>query len=491
MERALRRKGSSERRCLGRALKKAADFLASVRLALVLLVLLTVASVVGVTAWEGIFQSGPFVLVALLFFINLLLCTARQFRTAGLAWRRARCGPWPGWGSGEGAGSPEAGEEQEAKAGSEAGGRTEAASGAEREAGERTYPRQALEAAAASLRRRGWRFLHREAGRLAWGKGLAGYWGSAVFHAGLAVVALGGLLTLIMRSWGAFGLLEGETFVDGRDPYLVRESGALPLHLYRGFAVRLDEVVLDLLPDGKLHDYKARVVLFYRGREVRRGEISGPTPLRYGLLTLYKHRFGYAPAFALLDAAGRELLRFYVTLETNLSGGNANVSYRGDFALPRLPYRAEATFYPDVSGQELAGGRRPRLATHRPGLPAVYLEVWRGSEPVWRGTVVMGREAAFAGYRLRFDHYVKWYGIAAAVDPGVPVLYLGFLLSTAGLALLYGFRPRLVFLWEEGGFLRLRGTTPRPGPLWREELAELRRAVEEAAGVEVWGERNP
>lgn len=472
--RTLRRRGSSERGCLGRALRSAADFLASVRLALVLLVLLTAASVAGVTAWRGIFQSSPFLLVALLFWLNLLFCTARQFRTAARFWRQTCGGPWP-----------EGGRRGDTQAGSSAA--TEAASGTERAADARAPRRPTLEAAAAALHRRGWRLLRREAERLVWGKGLAGYWGSAVFHAGLAVVALGGLLTLIMRFWGAFGLVEGETFVDGRDPYVVRESGALPLHLYRGFAVRLDEVMLDFLPNGELHDYKARVVLSHRGREVRRGEISGPTPLRYGLLTLYKHRFGYAPAFALLDASGRELVRFYVTLETDLSHGNTNISYRGDFALPRLPYRAKAAFYPDVSGQELAEGRRPRLATHRPGFPAVYLEVWCESKPVWRGTVVMGREATFAGYRLRFDHYVKWYGIAAAVDPGVPVLYLGFLISTAGLALLYGFRPRLVFLWEESGFVRLRGTTPCPGPLWREELAELRRGVEEAAGVDVLG----
>lgn len=338
---------------------------------------------------------------------------------------------------------------------------------------------EAREAAAALLQRRGYTVRQADDGnslRLLARRRFWAVWGSPLFHTGLVLVILGGFVSLAISRWGSFGMLEGETFDDRSSDYVSVSRGPLaPLRDGR-FSLTLRQIDLRFRPDGTILDFAAQVQLRQNGRVVRAATVDGANPLRYGSVNIYRHRFGYAPAFR-LDRAGAETARFIVALDTVMPGINADtelkdseVLYRGDFAVPGTPFRAVAEFFPDTGGDP----GFPQLRSHLPKDPGLWIQVSGNGQDLYKGLVRPGEAARFGEYTLRFDHLRRWYGFAVVQDPGIPLVYLGFVLIVPGLVLIYLLSPREVTLRirreGEGAVAELSGRSDRFPVLFREEF---------------------
>ena len=433
--------------------------LTSTRVALVLIALLTGTAVYGVSTDKAFFGRPPFLLLVAAFALNLGACTARQISRA---WRRRR---------GTGAPAPDLHPWHE----------TWAATPVEDWSGLAVIGREM----ARPLRRRHYRVDFELDGdqRLVVRarKFSFGIWGPALFHVGLLLIVAGGFVSLATRTWGSFGLLEGETFSDHRENYVIYKKGVLSPERHGQFQVRLDKVNLQFSPAGALVDYGARVAILRDGVEVKAADVDGPHPVFWENYTFYKNLFGYAPALRLTDAKGAELVRFYVALDTSMPGLGADidlkgtrVQYFGNFDIPRSPYQVTARFFPDIDGSVDA----PRTRSHVPRDPGMVITVTKLGQQVYRGKLMQGQTVQFNdGNRLQFERYRTWYGLAVVEDAGVLWVFVGAWLSLGALVPLYLLVPRqvVVALEIDGAATRVAvgGRSDRFRALLAEEFSRL------------------
>jgi hypothetical protein len=164
--------------------------------------------------------------------------------------------------------------------------------------------------------------------------------------------------------------------------------------------------------------------------------------------TLRLSGFGFAPRFELLDDEGRVLEEATVKLDVFPPG------QRDHFRIPGYPHRFYVEVFPDL---ELVDGR-PVTRTLNLVRPAVRLRVVRGRVDLGDGVLEMGESFALEGLRIRFPEISRWGEFAVVSDPGAPVLFAGYLLGLAGLALkLRGPRAEVEWRPEADGGGRLAG----------------------------------
>ncbi len=439
--------------------KRVRSVLTSTKVALVLIALLSAAAVYGVSTDKAFFGGPPFLLLVAVFALNLGACAAQQISRAWRRWRGTR------------AGAPELHPRYE----------TWAAAPVEDWSGLAAIGREM----ARRLRRRHYRVDFEPDGDqkliIRARKFRFGIWGPAVFHVGLLLIVAGGFVSLATRTWGSFGLLEGETFSDHRENYVIYKKGVLSPERHGQFQVRLDKVNLQFSPAGALVDYGARVAILRDGLEVKAADVDGPHPVFWGNYTFYKNLFGYAPALRLTDAQGAEMVRFYVALDTSMPGLGADidlkdtrVQYFGDFDIPRSPYQVSARFFPDLDGSVDA----PRTRSHVPRDPGMVITVTKLGQQVYRGKLMQGQTVRFNdGNRLQFERYRTWYGLAVVEDAGVSWVFVGAWLSLGSLLPLYLLVPRqvVVALATDGGVTRVAvgGRSDRFRALLAEEFDRL------------------
>ena len=431
-------------------------FITSVRLALVLIIALTAVSAYGVTVDKAVFSTVGFTALGLLFLANTMACTWLQFGRAVRNWTDIRSG--------------------------EPVRLRENTTLAFERIGDLAADLRSLET---DLKRRRYRVrILDQDGELALGasKYAIGVWGPHLFHVALVLILVGALVSLTTRLWGSFGVIEGTTFSDHRQNFVVYKKGLWASDQHDRFRLRLDKVDLSFATDGHIHDYVSEVTLYDgQGREeVGRGKIGGAYTVSYGSLTFYKRLFGYAPAFTLKDPDLADPIKFMVAIDTRQTGRTVDadleepiLTYQGEFSIPGTRYRARATFYPEFTGPR----ERPVFKSHRPEDPGVFLEISDGDRPAFRGLIRPGESADFDGKSITFDFYKLWYGFSVTEDWGVPLVYGGFGLATFGAILIYFVVPRRI--WAVPGksndkfLLRVSGSSVRYPALFQEEFADI------------------
>lgn len=416
-------------------MKKALRVLGSARLALALIFILSVFLVVisfgGTDIFNGATFTSVFAVTLALFGVNTAVCTWQ--RTIALL--RA--------------------DKKELRA-------TQSGAAAE--------SHQLLHTAAETLRSRGYRV------RLA-GNGLLGdkhrwaRWGPVISHAGFLVVLLGFVLSLGLRTEGQFMVTEGQLFESPQMSYVDMKAGPWSAGPPE-FSLLLDGVYVSAYDDSAI---VAGDLVFVRGgQEAGRGTAETGVPASYRRLAFHQNIFGYTTGIVFEDEQSGQVFPIRISLETLLFEDGER--YSGQFALPGTPYFAEVEFYPAVGGTDLS----PELLSYEPLDPAVFVTVYSGSgqekEVAFQGTVKLGEGRQNGGLDVRFDHYLKWLGLTVVSDPGLPVIYLGFLLVTIGMTLTYMVVPmRVLIRIGDDGSLQIKWRAPRFAPLLD---AETRLALE-------------
>ncbi|MHB9145301.1 MAG: cytochrome c biogenesis protein ResB [Symbiobacteriia bacterium] len=422
--------------------------LTSARVALVLIVAITAATIYGVSFNQQVFGSWWFLTLAAAFLLNTASCTWMQLKKA---WRRHQ--DW---------------RHQDRRPGSY---REQAhLQAAGPETGER--------ALRLVLARRGYRVraVAEQRGRFVAIRFRLGLWGAAFFHVALVVVVLGALVTMGTRSFATFGVYEGERFTDQPGSYVSVRRGLLAPRQEKAFSLTVNRIDLQFDQGGALQDFIANVKLEQGGR-VLQSQVDGSHPLQAGPRTFYKNLFGYVPLLTLRDAAGAELGRFAVGLDTAMPGVGADVElkdgrvrYFGDFSLPSTPYQVRAQFYPDAGGSRFA----PVLISHVPRSQGLWLEVRKFGQVEFQGLIRPGESAQFGGMSLTLDKVRRWYGFSVIEDHGAGVVFAGAWLALLGLALMYLFIPREVSAEVSAtGEMWLGGRAERFPGLYAEEFAAL------------------
>jgi cytochrome c biogenesis protein len=403
-------------------------FLSSVKLAIVLIIIITLASILGTLIPQGrspaeyagryggmapvftglgltgLFRSGWYLVLLLFFAANTVVCTLSRF---GPKWRRA-FGP---------------AQDADAKA----------------VAALRTNVRFRLPLPLAAARDRvasglGARHYRVTANArdgkvvLQARKRRLGWFGSDIVHVGLLVILAGGLTSGRVSHRAELALTDGQT-------------ADVP---NAAFQVRLDKFETEYYPQGAVKDWKSTVTVLEGGVPVLTKIIEVNQPLTYRGISFFQQSYGFdwsAPRLVLeLRNPGDPAFARTVS-----AGIGQRAAVEGPYATHVLVRR----FVPDfVIGE----GNQVQSRSEEPNNPAAQVEVWKGEERVFSGWVFakfpdfgQGHGAAAApkiAVILKDYKAVPYSVLEAAQDPGANLIWLGCILITAGLFLAFYWPPR-------------------------------------------------
>jgi len=298
-----------------------------------------------------------------------------------------------------------------------------------------TTPIERLDALEHDLRQQGWQ-IKRQGDRLAARRGLAGRVGPLLVHAGLLVLMVG-------AAWGALAGQRLERFLaPGRELELLNNRGESQLHL------QLDAFSIQRDPAGRPEQFQSTLKLQDTGSDISEERtISVNHPLRYRGMTVYQADWGLATVTVQLGRSPElELpLQSFPQLGEQVWG----------LVLPTRP-----------------DGSQPVLLILRQELgPA---EVYSGEGALLGQLVPGGEPLDVMGLPLKVVRVLPASGLLLKKDPGVPLVYSGFAITLLGGALsLVATRQLWAVAEPPAGLLHVGGLCNRNLTAFAQELPRL------------------
>lgn len=257
--------------------------------------------------------------------------------------------------------------------------------------------------------------------------------GSLLLHLGLLALLAGGVLTAAYRFDGTAVATEGQVVNLGVPQGYVRLSRG-PL------AQRQAPPQVELELEGFRPTYRSRVPTRFTSDIVLRSPDGGARRVGVGVnrpetirgFAVTQADFGFSPDLLVADADGRPIVDALVALSSRRTG--TETVYEDFIPMPGTEDRIMLRVYPDVSRRGGRGGS----ASPEPKDPALWARlVNRAGVTRDEALLKPGKEATLAGYRVIFRDLRYWSAFRIAKDPGLPVVYGGFVVCLIGLVLRY------------------------------------------------------
>lgn len=378
------------------------SFLTSKKLAVVLIILLTLVSIVGMlvpqaAALNRVFSSWWFLLISFLFLINLFACTCEQVTKAWRIWKKRKA---------------------ELPAGS---------------LQDKVIINVTGEVLEKACLQQGFKVVNKEVGISVLSKGSLGIWSSSLVHLGLIIVVLGGLISAGFKMVGYMTVMEGE---------IRREAGAEYEYLsaasffnvfgHTGYGIGLDRQQRILDKTGRVEYTVSEITLYKGDRPVIKKPVESGKPLIYNGLSLNEYNAGFAPLVTITGSGDREIYKGFLFMDT--VPGSPDTSYqRKNFTVPGTAFELNTRFYPDmVIKDDKIAIRKFAL-----GNPGMEISITQKGKEIAKGVVTKGEKLSFAGNKLYFDEVKHWAGLEIVIDPGANILFAGLGIVVIGMLFLY------------------------------------------------------
>jgi cytochrome c biogenesis protein len=364
-------------------------------------------------------------------------------------------------------------------------------------------PEEALERARTVFRRR-WYRVSRANGDdqgLAAEKGLAREVGSLVFHSAFFLLLIGVVYGKGFGLTGQVTVVEGETFTEAHANYDLppAEGRFFSEEMHRGFQVRVTDFDVSYRKSGLPRDFVSRVELRDGARLLRTAAIRVNHPLEHEGVKMFQSGYGWAPVVE-VRRDGRLLASGPVVFVTDGSQDQRR-AWRGVVKLPSLRPQVGLEFrlLPDpgafVLGAPMLEARNPFLGftAYRGdlGLTAAQnvftldkreLQTWE------EGGIGIGRSARLpGGLEISFPELREYTQFRVTRDPGRGIVFGAALLVLAGLIpALYSSRRKL---WVravpdgEGTLVQLGGVALQRKAAFEDEFESLARELVGVARV--------
>ncbi len=310
---------------------------------------------------------------------------------------------------------------------------------------------RAREAAERELRARRYRVNGRSEGRrvfLSGRKRTLGFFGSDIVHFGILIILAGGIASGSAGFKSELSLFENQTRAVPRTD----------------FSLRLDKFETEYYPDGRVRDWKSSLTVIEAGEPRLSRTIEVNHPLAHGGFLFYQSAYGWDWDSAKVELwAKKKSDPAYLKKVEIQTGGRAGLD--GGLEL------VAARFIPDFAIDE---NNNPSTRSLEPNNPAVYLEGWESGLKVFSGWVfsrfpdfsnIHGDKAADLVFELKSFTGSQYSVIQMARDPGVPFIWLGSIILMAGLFISFYWDPRGIrlALEENQGKTEMAAVVLSPG----------------------------
>ena len=339
-------------------------------------------------------------------------------------------------------------------------------------------PDAVLDAAAATLRRRRYR-LDRTATTLSAERGYLRETGNLLFHLSLLLIIIGAGVGGLLGTRGTVVVIEGEGFTNTATQYddlspgrLLDESDLPP------FSLELLDLTATFATEGARRGSADEFVADVRYREAPgeprlERDIRVNAPLTIGRTDIHLLGTGYAPSFTVTDGEGTIVFAGPVPFLPQ----DANFLSTGVIKVPDAQPEQlgfSGFFLPTATIDELG----PRSVFPETLNPAVVINVWKGDlgldsgrpQSVYQldtrsmeqvrdnGEIVA--ELLVAGQTLElpddlgsitYDGYVEWANLQVSSNPGLPILLGGAGLALVGVTLSLFVRRRRIWVRADAG----------------------------------------
>jgi len=257
-------------------------------------------------------------------------------------------------------------------------------------------------------------------------RGRLSRYGVFIIHASIIIILAGGLIGLLFGYRGFVTLKVGET----KDRLTLR--GKSPAEVPLGFALTCKDFKVNFYPTGEPKDFVSSVEIVENGKAVLGKEIRVNEPLSYKGIRFYQSHYGSAPVF------------FF-----NVGGEKVALMEREAFRKNSLLL--------------MVARYESRVHDFGPGVLVAYLD---GGEPkaTWfLKNVDRLREQDLQGVRVSLNDIQEqlYTGLEASRDPGVFVVWAGFVFILFGLYVNFFVRHRRIYLLKVPGGLLVAGTALR------------------------------
>ena len=254
-----------------------------------------------------------------------------------------------------------------------------------------------------------------------------GLFGSDTVHVGLLIILAGAVVS---------GFTSRRANLDLR----VGQTAAVPR---ASFQVRLDRFDTEYYPQGAVKDWKSTVTVVENGADVLTRVVEVNHPLTYKGYSFYQTSYGWD-----WDNPRLEIQIKKPADASYLKTLSLKVGERLAVEDPDLTHIAVRQFVPDfVIGE----GNQIQTRSYEPNNPAALIEVWKGEERVYSGWSFARYPDFGEGHKVgqaAFSFILKTYEapqysvLEAAKDPGVALIWLGCIIMTAGFFLAFYWPPR-------------------------------------------------
>ncbi len=257
-----------------------------------------------------------------------------------------------------------------------------------------------------------------------------------LFHISFLLIPAGIIVSSLTRFEGKFILVEGYSFWSEKSDFLTISNP----EIIPDISFKLEEVGAEFYED-KLFFTDLYAKIRYPGDTLEKGKsIRLKSGVRIGLSHLNIEGYGFAPVYVLKDTDGKILNS--ATLNLNVFPPPSEDS----FFIPETPYRVYIRFYPDVKFVDM----KPEPHTLNYVNPLYSVNVLRGKRLLFSGNLRPGEECNIDGFKLSFPSVKKWGQFRIVRDGGLPFVWAGMIVGVAGLLMRFFLFRREIFIKLDG-----------------------------------------
>lgn len=308
-------------------------------------------------------------------------------------------------------------------------------------------PTQGVDEVAKALKSHGYRVYPAKNGGVVAHKGRWSRFAPLVTHLGLFTILIGGIVSGLAVFKASVPLFPGETIQGSQIvERLAQPRGLFARHNY-DWSVRLDKFWMDYYSADRVKQFYSNISIVDKsGKVVATKKIWVNEPFVHDGMWFYQSFWGVGGAKVAIGGKPERI---------DLQSGEP-VGLRG--SLSKLtPIGKQSYFF--------------YLPSERS--PLTVMRFNRGdTRPMPVAELAPGTSADVDGTPVRFDGPMLYSGLQTKSDPGIPVVYTGFVITMLGTALAF-FGLRQVWVGpQEGGFL-MSGKANRGHAVFQQELVRI------------------